>query len=204
MARSDFPRLISEPHFVNFGGFESTTSRLQQAGWEIAAEQDFTRYGVRLLLRHQQLQCTAITDTHDFMRLSMMQMDSYGGGRDLGNPRGHLLRFNVVRMAYGIQMAYVEEYPPAFMPIDAQMQFTRKIVQDVEDMGIFATPLVRTEELIVDESEVSAILAKLVEAQKPEQERIRDRKRLRESREGLMLDAQPQMKFHAQILSIAA
>jgi hypothetical protein len=134
----------------------------------------------------------------------MMQMDRYGGGRDLSNPRGHLLHFNVVRMAHGIQIAYHEDHPPAFMPIDAQMQFTRKIVQNVEDMGIFATPLVRTEELIIDESEVSAILARLVEAQKPEQERIRDRKRLRESREGLMLGAEPQMKFHAQILSIAA
>jgi|SRR6185437_1258469 len=198
MGHSDFPRLVSQPHRVIWAGWETTTPRLQQAGWEIAAEQDFTRYGVRLVFRHQQMQCTAITDSVDFYHQAMMNYrDRFDPSAD---PR---LTFHVVRMAQHLHIGFVEE-APKFRLVDAQMQMVAHQVRDIEDLGIFATPLVRTQELIVDESEVSAILAKLVEAQKPEQERIRDRKRLRERREGLELGAEPQMKFHAQLLSIAA
>jgi len=199
MGHSDFPRLVSQPHRVIWAGWETTTPRLQQAGWEIAAEQDFTQYGVRLVFRHQQMQCTAITNSVDFYRQAMM---NHPGGYDAStDPR---LTFHVVRMAHHLQIGFVDDHAPAFRLVDAQMQMVAHQVRDIEDLGIFATPLVRTQELIVDESEVSAILAKLVEAQKPEQERIRDRKRLRERREGLELGAEPQMKFHAQLLSIAA
>jgi hypothetical protein len=201
MAPSDYPRMLSHPHHVIWAGWETTTPRLQQAGWEIAAEQDFNYDGCRLVMRHQGMQCVAITNSVTFYKQAML-MDRYRG--DLrADPR---LTFHVVRMSWrgGLAIEADPNHMPKFSLIDAYPQMSMREIKNIEDMGIFATPLVRTQELIVDESEVSAILAKLVEAQKPEQERIRDRKRLRESREGLMLDADPQMKFHAQILSIAA
>lgn len=203
MARSDFPRLLSQPHRVVWAGWETRTTTLQQAGWEIAAEQDFQRWGIRLVMRHQQMQTVAITDSQDFQRVAMMNRPGQHWAAE--DPRAYLLTFHVVRIAH--DMAFQIEHTmrtPDFRLIDAQSQLCHREVRNVEDMGIFATPLVRTEELIVDESEVSAILAKLVEAQKPEQERIRDRQRLREKREGLSIGHEPQMKFHAQILSIAA
>lgn len=201
MARSDSSRIVSYPHHVIWAGWETTTPRLQQAGWQIAAEQDFVRDGIRLVMRHEQMQCTAITNVVGFYQQAMNM--SYGRPDVHYDPR---LTFYVVRMAQlgGLAIEVDPHHSPDFSLVDAQMQMTRREIKNIEDMGIFAVPLVRTQELIVEESEVSAILAKLIEAQKPEQERIRDRKRLRESREGLMLDAEPQMKFHAQILSIAA
>jgi len=203
MARSDFPRLLSQPHRVFWAGWETRTTTLQQAGWEIAAEQDFVKWGVRLVMRHQQMQTVAITDSQDFHRVAML--NDPGRRWAAEDPRSYLLEFNVVRIAH--DMAFQIEhlsYMPDFRLVDAQSQYCHRELRNIEDMGIFATPLVRTEELIVDESEVSAILAKLVQAQKPEQERIRDRQRLRDKREGLSIGHEPQMKFHAQILSIAA
>lgn len=152
-------------------------------------------------MRHEQMQCTAITNSVDFYRQSMLTHQYAGDPRTDSR-----LEFHVVRMAQLGRMAIEHDlhHMPVFDLIDAKPQMTVREIRNIEDMGIFATPLVRTQELIVEESEVSAILAKLVEAQKPEQERIRDRQRLRERRDGLDLGAEPQMKFHAQILSIAA
>ena len=197
-------RLVSEPQRVVWAGFETTTPRLQQAGWEIAAEQDFTCDGCRLVFRHRDMQCIAITNTVRFYDLARMthlepQRRFYAEpGRDWA------LTFHVVRMSHGIQMALYDDNRPNFKLIDAQSQFVKREYVNLEDMGIFATPLVRTEELIVEPDQVSAILEKLREAQVPEQAAIRARQRQRESREGMQVGAEPQTRFHAQILSLVA
>lgn len=198
-------RLLSAPHRVRFAGFAATTPQLQQMGWQISAEQDFMGDRCRIALRHADLQVVAITNSVSFYHLAIR--GAPGGYID--PTRDHVLTFDVVRM--GNLETYVHQWcmdepirPGAFESIDAKTQFVSGRVDRFEDLVIFAPPLVETQELIVDEGKVSAILAKLVEAQKPEQERIRDRQRLRESREGLELGAEPRRKFHAQILSIAA
>lgn len=203
MARSE-ARLVSEPHRVIWAGFETTTPRLQQAGWEIAAEQDFMSDAVRLVMRHQDMQCMAVTNAVRFydlahrMHINPMARYQAEAGRDW------LLTFHVVRMSHKVQFEVMADYRPNFKLIDAMPQFVDRMYVDVEDMGIFATPLVRTDELIVDPDEVSSILEKIRAAQVPEQAAIRARERQRESREGLQLGAEPQTRFHAQILSLVA
>jgi len=213
----DVPRILSKPHRVHWAGFTTTTARLQQAGWSLSAEQDFQNDGIRLALRNEDAQLYGITDRISFYRLavddyerSMARYREPRYSRDFGSPLASsddgLLDFHVVRMASQIMVHHLERTNPLelFNSIDAATQITREKISRLEDLVPFAAPLVQTKELIVDESEVSAILAKLIDAQKPEQERIRDRQRLRESREGLELGADPRRRFHAQILSIAA
>lgn len=212
MSSRDFARLVSHPHFVEWCGFETTTAKLQQAGWEIAAEQDWASMGIRLMLRHEGHQMQAITAAVDFYRHAMM-LDPRAEYRMMPDPhdpdRGRL-RFRVIRMARVLQFGFhgdedvVEHFAETWKLVDAEPQIATHKVVSMNDLNIFATPLTRTEELIVDPADVGAILEKIKAAQRPEQERIRARQRLRESREGMMIDAQPQMNFHAQILSIAA
>lgn len=191
-------RLLSAPHRVRFAGFVATTPQLQQEGWELSAEHDYVGMGIRLAMRHQDYQLVAITNA-----VSMVHLMQERFIPSSGDPA---LTFHVVRIGSlgKMQVQYHTNPYSEFRAIDAKPQIQMVRIDKLEDLVVFAAPLVETQELIVDEGEVSAILAKLAEAQRPEQERIRARNRLRESREGMMLDAEPRRKFHAQILSIAA
>jgi hypothetical protein len=86
-----------------------------------------------------------------------------------------------------------------FRQVDAEPQFVNQEVKSIEDLKIFVTPMTRTEELIVEPSTVAAMLEKIREMQLPEQERIRQRERLRTAR----VSEEPlRQQFHAQIISI--
>lgn len=195
--------LLSLPHLVRWGGFVARTPDLQRAGWEISAEHSPWDMGVRLAMRNQDDQLIALTNTVSAYHLHHLAERRFIP-KDADD---YLLKFDVVRMVTMRAMVeYLHESPYAgFRAIDAKTQYVeRSTIANINDLIVFAPCMAETQEIIVDENEVSAILAKLVEAQKPEQERIRDRQRLRESREGLELGAEPRRKFHAQILSIAA
>lgn len=176
-------------------------------GWEISAETDMYDMGVRLAMRHQDYQMIAITNSVSAMHLHHM----HDNRRYWENWEDGQLHFDVVRMSTmrGMVEYYHDNPYRGFRPIDAKPQFVEmetlvKHVASLNDLIVFAPCMAETKEIIVDEAEVSSILAQLIEAQKPEQERIRERKRLAESREGLRLGAEPRRQFHAQILSIAA
>ena len=47
-------------------GFRSDTYRLQQAGWEMAAEQDVRYDRIRLLMRHRDLRLYAVSDSVEY------------------------------------------------------------------------------------------------------------------------------------------
>jgi hypothetical protein len=66
--------------------------------------------------------------------------------------------------------------------------------------AIFAVPLVRTEEIIVEPQDVAAMLEQIRRMQSPEMTEIRQRERQRERQH----EAGPREVFHAQILSFAA
>lgn len=191
MVRFDGPRVLSRPHKVWWDGWETTTTRLQQGGWEISAEQEVYRNGIRLALRNQRCQMYGLTDVVSF--------DFYGGRYGLDAP----LEFRVAHMASRFSVQTMGDFSQ-FKPIDAMPQIVNTEIKSIDDLGIFATPLVRTEEIIVEPQTVEALLAQIKKIQAPEQAAIRARQRLRENREGMMIDAIPRQRFHAQILSIAA
>ncbi|QBQ99239.1 hypothetical protein [Paraburkholderia pallida] len=187
MALSDH-RVLSLPHRVHFCGWVATLPALQQAGWELSAEQDFHRYGVRIAMRHRDLQLRGITNTIEF--------DFY----DRSPFRDRPLDFSIAYMASALHVV-TNDNVSAFSPIDAMPQFISTERKSIDDFGIFATPLARTEEIIVDPHDVMALLDRIKDLQRPEQAAIRERNRSRERR----LDEPGQRtQFHAQILSIAA
>jgi hypothetical protein len=108
--------------------------------------------------------------------------------------------FRVVFMANDITVVTYDNLSQ-FSPIDAMPQFTMQERKSVDDFGIFATPLARTEEIIVEPETVMQLLEKIKAMQSPEQAAIRERNRSRERRMGEPIQRQ---QFHAQILSIAA
>jgi hypothetical protein len=188
MARSD-PRVLSLPHRVHFCGWVATLPALQQAGWEISAEQDFQYLSVRLALRHRDLQLRALTQTIDYNFF-----DGY-----MSQMRGPL-DFCIQYMASDLRIVTSDNLS-AFSPIDAIPQFVSTERKSIDDFGIFATPLARTEEIIVDPHDVMALLERIKDLQRPGQAAIRARTRACERR----LDEPSQRtQFHAQILSIAA
>lgn len=187
-------RFLSVPLKVRWGGWQSDTFTLQQAGWEISAEEDIQYHAFRVALRHRDFQMYGISGhiQHDFFESAH-------------NP--HLLRNVVIPINYMASKLtlHVHGSLDKFRPIDAQPQFVDMgdKVMDIEDFRIFAAPLARTEEIIVDPSDVAALLDMVHQAQLPEQEQIRRREALRQNREGMVLDSVPRQQFHAQILSIA-
>lgn len=85
-----------------------------------------------------------------------------------------------------------------FKPIDARPQFVNTEYKNIEDYGIFATPLVRTEEILIEPSSVAECLDLIRRLQAPDLADIRQRNRAAN-------DAPiARQTFHAQILSLAA
>jgi hypothetical protein len=191
-------RVLSEPAVVWWAGFRSDTLRLQQAGWEIAAEEDVAYNCIRLILRHQNMRLYALTNEVEYNYRALM-VDP--GCRSA-------LEFNVVAAAPKFEVHRFAGIGPVefenFRQIDAQPQVAQNVeIKSLDDFRIFATPLTRTEEIIVEPRTVSAMLEQIRKMQVPEQERIRQKERLAARRAGESVDAGPRQQFHAQIISLA-
>jgi len=92
----------------------------------------------------------------------------------------------------------IERDVAAFEPIDARPVF-QSISEKrtaLEHFKIFATISKEQTEIIVAPETVSELLARIQEAQLPEQEQIRERNRRRKAREAV-----DELEVHAQILS---
>jgi len=178
---------LSRPIKVYWAGWETTTTALQQNGWELSQEKDYRRQSLRIAIRHKNCNLYGVTKfiSYDYAEYSIRHKI--------------LPPFNMQYMANKVQVNVMDNYDN-FKPIDAMPQIRDVEIKNIEDFNIFATPLVRTEEIIVNPETVSDLLIRIKEMQMPEQERIIKQKRLREHREG---EVQLQQKFHAQILSIA-
>lgn len=97
-------------------------------------------------------------------------------------------------LAYRVNMDF-----SAFRSIDATPAMRIEEPKRIEDFAIFAAPLVRTEEIIVEPQSVADCLDLIKRLQAPNLAEIRERNRQRER-----LEPSNQTRFHAQILSLAA
>lgn len=187
-------RILSQPTDVWWAGFRATTLQLQQAGWELATHEDVHYRRMRLLMRHQGMQLYAVSRETAF---DYFRNRNYGFRYD-ETP----LSFEVVQAAHDFHTVRMPDVLSAFRQIDAVPQVVNTEIKSIDDLKIFATPLVRTEELIVEPANVAAMLERIREMQIPEQERIRQKERLRQAREGVAAGEGPRQKFHAQVISI--
>lgn len=187
--------LLSRPIDIHWAGWQANTYALQREGWELSADQNLMHMAMRIAMRNQDLRCVAVTEMFEDFRFEQYARDY-----------GKVPPLRVQYFACHIQVMKMHELKcMSFQPIDAAPQLVSDTtVHSYEDLKWFAAPLVETKELIVDPDKVSDILAKIAEAQLPEQEAIRKRAALRASREGMALEGMPRRQFHAQVLSIAA
>lgn len=191
MALSD-SRILSEPCQVLFAGWESTTTRLQQAGWQLSAEQDFNRMSIRLALKFEPARLFMVAECQDwdYMRYARSPY------RD-----GHPPTFQIRHAASDMHIQLMESSFD-FRPFDAKPQFTSAERKSIKDFGIFAPCLARTEEIIVEPQTVAALLDEIRKLQAPELAEIRKRNADRDRRNST--EPMAQQRFHAQIVSLAA
>lgn len=185
-------RLLSPAMEIEWAGWSSTTSRLQQQGWKIAAEEDVVYdRRCRLALSHDAQRLHAVTAWESMP----YQADiTYMTGMH-GVPWP---RFRVAYMAADIRGIKVQGLTfEGFQPVDAYPQVVDQEIKSIQDYKIFAAPLARTQEIIVDPEQVGRLLELIHESQLAKQADIRARDRREE-------EAIPRQQFHAQILSFAA
>jgi len=188
-----FQTVISRPVKVLWAGWETDTVRLQQAGWQLSAEEQVAEETLRIAMRHNDLQLYGVT--------APVNLNYFPGdfGRDLDYRYKTIPPLMVQYMSNKIVVNVMDNFSN-FSPIDAYPQVATIEAKNIEDFKIFATPLVRTEEIIVEPQTVDTLMKQILEMQAPNQMEIRDRNRKREYREGEEI---PRQNFHAQILSFA-
>jgi hypothetical protein len=183
------PRILSYPHKVVFAGWVTTTTALQQAGWSLSAEQSIRERRINLAMEFEpaRLQMMAEAQDFDFMR---HQQDSA--------ERPLVFR---VDMCVGSQInIHTSSQMIGWGAIDAQPQFTTATVRSLDDYGIFAKPMSRTEEIIVEPATVLALMEQIKSLQAPELADIAAKnRRARDRHEPIR-----RQNFHAQIVSLAA
>ena len=178
---------------LHWAGWETTTVQLQQSGWEISAEENYGfRNSFRLALRNQDYHVYGITENTDF---------DYGHfyNRHVGGNPYRSEDFPILNVQWFStdMVIQIHDNLQHFRPIDAYPQVIDQEIKNIEDFNIFATPLARTEEIIVDPDDVADMMRRIKEIQKPIQENIRMKNRRMDN-----LETRPKQEFHAQILSI--
>lgn len=190
------PRMLSRPMGVEWAGWRTDTYTLQQNGWELAVENSYYDHTYRLLLRHRMMKMYAITAKETIENLPA----------DMSFAR-NLPVFHIVHVAaslHAIQLPGIDWNN--FQQIDAQPQFTTSRITRIEDTNVFAVPLQRTQEIVIDGADMSVIehLEAIKRLQDPEQQKIRERI-LREGAtpEGSSFKAAPRQNVIAQIVSFS-
>lgn len=181
-------RILSRPVRVHWAGWTTTTYELQQAGWELSANQDVGSRRMQIVIRNEQLGMIGQTSPIDFDYLSAL----------------HDHRFELPTVAQvrclGRQIVIQNHGPMTFepfRPIDAAPQLCPVEMRDLADLAHFApAPLVRTQAIVLPEEDVDSLLARILEKQAcAKTDYFRDLV----SREGAAI---PAHRFHAQIISL--
>ena len=162
-------RLRSAPFPVIWAGFRSTTTEMQQAGWQIAVDFEPYRLMYTLMFRHREMALYAITDSMTFEQ----QVVDY---RDVH----HLPPFHIRGCAPRIEFLRMPTVGTMnFQEIDAVPNYQMAEYASPEDMNVFnVVPRQQGgEEIIVNPADMTVIehLEAIKELQSEEQKRIRER-----------------------------
>ncbi len=189
-------RILSKPVPIYWAGFESTTYKLQQAGWEFSAEQDMASMRCRIMLRHQAFRmhgCSNFVDTDFFA-------PQHGDHWDR-------LCFSIQWMTSGDVMVHrIADDFSTFKPVDMQPQIlSHSEIENIEDMALFAgVPLTRTKEIVVDPATVADMMQEILKMQDPARKEYYEEQVKLAGRPGQRIDGiRPRQDFHAQIVSLA-
>ena len=180
--------VISAPHLVRCCAENSHPCCCRRVVVDSKPHQrDYNRC-VQLAMRHRDFQLYGISGE--------VEVDRYSYDRTRG-PLVFDIEYMSSDMFFNLSCDIRE-----FEPIDARPQYIAER-KSIKDFDIFATPLARTEEIIVEPQDVMAMLEQIKKMQAPGQAEIRQRDRARDRSGYYDLEPQPRQVFHAQILSIA-
>lgn len=189
-------RLLSAPVRIHWAGWETDTYLLQQAGWSINAHQDVVRDQMRIAIEHRGVQMRGLSAGINWEYQEALRNPRFVRN---GTP---LIPMNVMGRDVRVHERGNIDWSN-FQPIDAQPQLIESRINSLSDLVHFAPSLARTQQIILPEDDVPAMLERILEMQNPARiERLKQQ--LDADREGMMIDHHPRQKFHAQILSIAA
>lgn len=185
------PHILSRPLEVEWAGMRSDTFRLQQAGWQISADQRYYDGRMALMMMHPGCNMRAMSQTIDF---------DYMRSREDWHRYLPTIRFHMQHMAHDIRVHAAGKIDWDFQAIDAKPCLTTHTIHRIEDLAHFATPLVRCNEVIIPEESVPKLMERILELQQPARtDRIKAQMRNPEG-----YTTAPQQKFQAQIISLAA
>jgi hypothetical protein len=160
-------RILSAPYPVHWAGFRSTTTEMQQHGWQIAVEYEPFRRGYRLLFKHEQLRLYALTmeETINECSNSFMHVDA-------------LPPFRVCHAAASFEVLRMHDDDLSnFQAVDATPVMVTSEIQRIEDLNVFNVSLRKAEEIVIDQADMSVIehLEAIKSMQSEEQKEIRKR-----------------------------
>lgn len=160
-------RILSRPFPVEWAGWESTTTRLQYGGWQIATQQNYVDQTYRFVLRHAQLDLVGYVD---WTYISPSVMSLWGDNKDL--PIIHVA--NVARNMFTHAPLVVGDSPlTPWYRIDAQPQLCTEPLKSLADLSVFAK--LQPKEILIPRADMSVVehLEAIIKAQEPKQHELR-------------------------------
>lgn len=161
-------RISSPKTKVLWAGWESDTFRLQQAGWQVSAEQDVASMNCRFAFKNANCRIYGLTNLVNYA-------DMYDAYRD-GNFHRQLPPLIIQYMASRMEIRLYDDLSK-MQPIDTQPNLLiNEEYKNIEDFMIFR-PIGKANEIIVAPQEVSQMLDLIIKQQNPKQKDLREKKR---------------------------
>lgn len=152
-----------------------------------------------LAIKHYDLKISGITDEieYDYMRLNYPKANQF-----YDNPYGDYGLRNITLRTHLASQLLRQDFGriDLFRPVDAMPQMKTVTYKELDDFAHFASPMVRTQQIIVPEESVQDLLDRVLKLQEPA--RNEHFKRI-VTDEYFDLTNQPRQKVHAQIISLA-
>lgn len=157
-------RILSRPMKLIWAGWETDTLKLQQAGWELSAQQDYAMDMLRIAMRHKHLNVVGMSNGIDYRQVVHAPLNTapFYDAVNLG-------------ISYRIEQQCLNFSPEAFNPIDATPRMTDRTIHHLEELQIFKTVNQDAKEIYLSEASMSDILNVALSKQDDRQAEIRQR-----------------------------
>lgn len=167
--------IISPPIRVRWAGFESDTTRLWRAGWEISAEQDFYQDVLRIALKHKEARVYGISNPIAYREIAQAGLGSMKMKMKMNEILAEIGLD--VRLANELRLEIHSTELPRFEPVEAQPTFIERKIYTLEDLKIFKTRPKDAQEVLLDMPTIDEVLKYALKLQEPTQAELREKKR---------------------------
>lgn len=180
---------------VFFAGFESDTWTLQQNGWQISCNREMYNDSVHLAFHHEQANLYAMSSSTRIPR------EAYSNFDKLNDMVFYVNRVNsTYRMIEPIQCS--PTFFNEFEPIDCTPTWRENKDVHLSQFKIFK-PVPKDKEILIGPQSVAEALEFIQKLQDPKQQEIREKhKKERLKKEFQEMNSEPEVEYHAQIISL--